>query len=114
MVMQRTSWGLIAVLTLLIASPVLLRGGDERSSSPQNFQTSDRCVACHNGMKTEAGADYSIGLDWRASIMANSSRDPSWQGNGRRGDGCPSPARNERDELEFHRAPGVPDFWRGS
>ena len=82
--MQRASWGLAAVLTLLIASPILLRGGDERSSSPKNFQTSDRCVACHNGMKTEAGADYSIGLDWRASIMANSSRDPYWQGSVRR------------------------------
>jgi hypothetical protein len=85
--MQRTSWGLTAVLTLLtllIAFPILMRGGDGRSSSPQNFQTSDRCVACHNGMKTEAGADYSIGIDWRASIMANSSRDPYWQGSVRR------------------------------
>src|SRR5258707_5746612 len=94
MVMQRTSWGLIAVLTLLIASPVLLRGGDERSSSPQNFQTSDRCVACHNGMKTEAGADYSIGLDWRASIMAHSFRDPYLQGRVGRGEDLPSPAEN--------------------
>jgi len=82
--MQKTSWGFAAILTSLIASPILLRGGDGRSSSPQNFQTSDRCVACHNGMKTEAGADYSIGLDWRASIMANSSRDPYWQGSVRR------------------------------
>jgi hypothetical protein len=85
--MQRTSWGLTAVLTLLtllIAFPILMRGGDGRSSPPQNFQTSDRCVACHNGMKTEAGADYSIGIDWRASIMANSSRDPYWQGSVRR------------------------------
>jgi hypothetical protein len=85
--MQRTSWGLAAFLTLLIAliaSPLLMRGADGRSSSPQNFQTSDRCVACHNGMKTEAGADYSIGLDWRASIMANSSRDPYWQASVRR------------------------------
>ena len=83
--MQKTSWGLTAVLALfLIASPILMRGGDGRSSATQNFQTSDRCVACHNGMKTEAGADYSIGLDWRASIMANSSRDPYWQGSVRR------------------------------
>src|SRR5229473_8009050 len=83
--MQKTSWWLTAVPTVfLIACPILMRGGDGRSPSTQNFQTSDRCVACHNGMKTEAGADYSIGLDWRASIMANSSRDPYWQGSVRR------------------------------
>src|ERR1700758_1214608 len=83
--MQRISSGLTAVLALLIASsPILMRGGDGRTSATQNFQPSDRCVACHNGMKTEAGADYSIGLDWRASIMANSSRDPYWQASVRR------------------------------
>jgi hypothetical protein len=48
------------------------------------FRTSDRCIACHVGMKTAAGEEYSIGFDWRASIMANSSRDPYWQGSIRR------------------------------
>ena len=48
------------------------------------FLTSDRCVACHNGLKTRAGEDISIGFDWRASIMANSSRDPYWQASVRR------------------------------
>jgi cytochrome c551/c552 len=48
------------------------------------FHTSDRCVACHNGMKTASGADYSIGSDWESSLMANSSRDPYWQGSLRR------------------------------
>lgn len=48
------------------------------------FRTSDRCVACHNGMKTSQGEDFSIGFDWRASVMANSSRDPYWQGSVRR------------------------------
>ena len=42
------------------------------------FQTSDNCVACHNGMTTPSGEDVSIGLAWRASMMANSSRDPYW------------------------------------
>jgi hypothetical protein len=49
-----------------------------------SFQTSDRCLACHNGLKTASGEDVSIGLDWRASIMANSSRDPYWQASVRR------------------------------
>lgn len=51
---------------------------------PPEFQTSDRCVACHNGLKTREGEDVSIGFAWRASVMANSSRDPYWQGSVRR------------------------------
>jgi hypothetical protein len=41
-------------------------------------------MACHNGLTTSAGEDISIGFQWRASIMANSSRDPYWQGSVRR------------------------------
>jgi len=48
------------------------------------FLTSDRCVACHNGMKSVNGTDFSIGLDWRSSLMANSSRDPYWHASVRR------------------------------
>ncbi len=36
-------------------------------------------MACHNGLRTPAGEDVSIGASWRASMMANSSRDPYWQ-----------------------------------
>ena len=53
-------------------------------SHSAEFQTSDRCVACHNGMVNSKGDDYSIGLDWRVSLMANSSRDPYWQASVRR------------------------------
>jgi hypothetical protein len=56
---------------------------DSKSVQPQ-FQTSDRCVACHNGLMTASGHDVSIGFDWRASMMANSSRDPYWQASVRR------------------------------
>ena len=48
------------------------------------FQTSGECVACHNGLTTPAGEDVSIGTAWRASMMANSSRDPYWQASVRR------------------------------
>jgi len=41
-------------------------------------------MACHNGLATRSGDDVSIGFDWRASIMANSSRDPYWQASVRR------------------------------
>ena len=43
------------------------------------FSTSDRCIACHKGVTTSEGLDVSIGFDWRASMMANSARDPYWQ-----------------------------------
>jgi hypothetical protein len=49
-----------------------------------HFQTSDRCVACHNGIVTPAGEDISIGVNWRTSIMANAGRDPYWMAGVRR------------------------------
>ena len=55
-----------------------------RGPAAAQFQTSDRCVACHNGLQTASGDDVSIGFDWRASTMANSSRDPYWQASVRR------------------------------
>jgi hypothetical protein len=35
-------------------------------------------MACHNNLVTRTGEDVSIFTDWRASMMANSSRDPYW------------------------------------
>lgn len=46
---------------------------------PVLFPTASRCLACHNGLVTPTGEDASIGLDWRPTMMANSSRDPYWQ-----------------------------------
>ena len=43
------------------------------------FHTSDQCIACHSGMVSSTGQDISIGYTWRASMMANSARDPYWQ-----------------------------------
>jgi hypothetical protein len=48
------------------------------------FVTSHECGACHNGLVTPTGEDVSIGVSWRASMMANSSRDPYWQAGVRR------------------------------
>src|SRR5215470_10021522 len=56
----------------------------ERKPKIDLFQTSDRCFACHNGLSTSAGEDISIGFAWRASMMANSARDPYWQAGVRR------------------------------
>ncbi len=49
-----------------------------------HFQTSDRCVACHNGMTTPTGEDISVGTAWQTSMMANAGRDPYWMAGVRR------------------------------
>ena len=75
-----------SVLALLLfaisGSHAVARGA--RTPEIPLFQTSDRCVACHNGLVTPSGQDVSIGLDWRPTLMANSARDPYWQASVRR------------------------------
>lgn len=60
---------LLFVTMLAAASP---------AAGQELFTTSHTCLACHNGLVTPAGEDVSIGFDWRASMMANSARDPYW------------------------------------
>jgi hypothetical protein len=68
-----------------LAAAVTMYGAERTPKSKiQIFQTSDRCFACHNGLVTSSGEDISIGFAWRASIMANSGRDPYWQASVRR------------------------------
>ena len=66
------------------AVAVQAQNDHDKNGATLEFRTSDRCVACHNGLKTKSGEDISIGLEWRASVMANSARDPYWQGSVRR------------------------------
>jgi cytochrome c551/c552 len=73
-----------AVLLMCASGLYAAAAADTRAQSGPQFQTSDRCLACHNGMTTSSGQDLSIGIDWRASVMANSSRDPYWQASVRR------------------------------
>ena len=81
-----------AAVVLFICALAMSVGAADQASVPStpahgpvaSFQTSDRCIACHNGLTTASGEDVSIGFDWRASIMANSSRDPYWQASVRR------------------------------
>ncbi|MGD8495560.1 MAG: hypothetical protein PVF05_05170 [Gemmatimonadales bacterium] len=53
--------------------------GGGTAQLPALFGTSDRCIACHTGLVSADGVDVSIGMDWRASMMANAARDPYWQ-----------------------------------
>src|SRR5579859_1860840 len=77
----------VALLAVAVSSVSPQSRGQSEPEKPSihpQFRTSDRCVACHNGIKTSSGEDISIGFQWSASIMANSSRDPYWQGSVRR------------------------------
>lgn len=76
--------GYFIALAVLLSAPELLRGKGNQSELKPEFHTSARCLACHNGLITPSGMDVSIGFDWRASIMANSSHDPYWQASTRR------------------------------
>jgi hypothetical protein len=60
------------------------RGISADQGASNHFQTSDRCVACHNGMTTRTGEDVSIGVNWRTSMMGNAGRDPYWMAGVRR------------------------------
>ncbi len=74
----------IGVIALLCAQIVFAITSIQPKRNEPQFQTSDRCMACHNGLSTASGADISIGFHWRATMMANSSHDPYWQGSVRR------------------------------
>ncbi|HVP50190.1 MAG TPA: hypothetical protein VMT56_03105 [Candidatus Bathyarchaeia archaeon] len=78
--------GVLLVLALSGAAAFTeaVRGGTNDTELLPSFHSSDRCFACHNGMTTSSGKDFSLGLEWRAEMMANSSRDPYWQGSVRR------------------------------
>jgi hypothetical protein len=73
----------VACVLLVGGTTVAIRAAGSNPTKPQ-FHTSDRCIACHNELQTASGDDVSIGFDWRASMMANSSRDPYWQASVRR------------------------------
>jgi hypothetical protein len=88
----------------------------DRIAAGTVMRTSDHCVACHNGMKTKEGEDVSIGLQWQATIMANASRDPYWQGSIRR-EAMDHPAAKQaiEDDCSACHMPAVrmPDRDRG-
>lgn len=66
------------VVFLLLATPVAF-AAKQPTGHPPIFTASDSCFACHNGLVNAAGENVSIGPAWRASMMANASRDPYWR-----------------------------------
>src|SRR5262245_40917126 len=76
---------LVWVIVLAQVSPTAQKGGEKPGAhDTAAFQTSENCLACHNSLVTSDGEDISIGSSWRSSMMANSARDPYWQGSVRR------------------------------
>lgn len=59
-----------------IAAPLDINLPVERG---EFFATSGQCAICHVNMTDASGADVSLDSQWRASMMANSARDPYWQ-----------------------------------
>jgi hypothetical protein len=80
------AWVVTACLAPIEAQRPTARSQDKKRAhaSRSLFTHSDDCVACHNGLTTPSGEDVSIGSTWRASMMANSARDPYWQAGVRR------------------------------
>ncbi len=84
---KATDAAAVALFAVIVSGSSSASRGENQPDKPAihpQFRTSDRCVACHNGLKTSSGEDISIGFQWSGSIMANSSRDPYWQGSVRR------------------------------
>jgi hypothetical protein len=77
----------LVAAAILVAMSVTDRAqgqGPHERVDRELFQTSDRCMACHNTLATSAGEDISIGFAWRPTMMANSARDPYWHAGVRR------------------------------
>lgn len=82
--MGRTARGaMVAGALTVVASawtPQTMRGQEPS----RWFAASAECMACHNHLFGPGGEDLSIGLQWRGTMMAQSSRDPYWQASVRR------------------------------
>jgi hypothetical protein len=84
LVMKKTLASLLMVAGLVAWCARRMNAGDTHAAVKPEFHTSARCFPCHNELTQSNGTDISIGLNWRSSIMANSSRDPYWQASVRR------------------------------
>ncbi len=73
-----------ALLSTVVWASVVLAPPVPLYAQQPPFPPSGHCFGCHNNLKTAKGQDVSISWPWRASLMANSARDPYWQASVRR------------------------------
>ncbi len=71
------------LLGALLATALPLRA-EPVPAATDLFTDSSRCLAGHSSIHGADGTDVSIGYAWRASMMANSARDPYWLASVRR------------------------------
>ena len=93
------SAGLTLVHPLFFSVPPQAPDTASSETDPHLFTTGAACISCHSNLITPSGEDISIGTDWRASMMANSARDPYWQAAVRR-ETMDHPAAQARIEDE--------------
>lgn len=69
------------LLTLCLALSAV--GAEVTDATPSLFSGSANCAFCHDrwgrGLTDQQGRDVSMGTDWRATMMANSFKDPLWR-----------------------------------
>jgi len=68
---------IVSICVVAAAWAASARAG-EPPPAPSRFVTAAQCIACHAPLTAPTGEDVSIGFDWRATMMANSARDPYW------------------------------------
>jgi hypothetical protein len=68
----------LRIVRICVAAALLACGNAHGQDVASAFVPSSQCIACHSQLTASTGEDISIGLDWRATIMANSARDPYW------------------------------------
>jgi hypothetical protein len=83
-----------ALSALVVAATVVVAVGVPRIAARQHgpaiqgppppLVTAESCIACHTGIASPRGEDVGFVSSWRASMMANASRDPYWQAGVRR------------------------------
>src|ERR1051326_5183854 len=75
---------LVAISTATTSRVLAAPGAKSPHDHVPMFATSQDCIACHNSLTPPPDEDVSVGVAWRSSIVANSSRDPYWQASVRR------------------------------
>ena len=68
----------LRIVRICVAVGLLACGQAGAQDSPSAFVAASQCIACHTQLTAPSGEDISIGPDWRATMMANSARDPYW------------------------------------
>ena len=68
----------LRIVRICLAAALLACSFAEAQEAASAFVPAAQCIACHAQLTAPTGEDISIGFDWRATMMANSARDPYW------------------------------------